>query len=232
MFVAGASGVIGLPLCKMLLVAGYEVYGTTRSAAKAEMLAAQGIKPVVADAFDAEGLLKTVGEIRPDVIFHELTDLPDGLAADQMEAALVRNARIRDEGTRNLVRAAKAAGVKKSSRKALRLCMRPMRRSLLPRIRRCWILPSRLTAKPPARCTAWSSKSPPTLRLSALCCVMAGCMARARALMRLWILPRLCTRKQRRTRRCWRCNASNRVFITRQTTMRGCRARRRNASWV
>ena len=30
-----------------------------------------------------------------------------------MEAALVRNARIRDEGTRNLVRAAKAAGVKK-----------------------------------------------------------------------------------------------------------------------
>ncbi len=30
-----------------------------------------------------------------------------------MEAALVHNARIRDEGTRNLVRAAKAAGVKK-----------------------------------------------------------------------------------------------------------------------
>lgn len=78
MFVAGASGVIGLPLCKMLLVA---------------------------DAFDAEGLLKIVGDIRPDVVFHELTDLPDGLAADQMEAALVRNARIRDEGTRNLVNA-------------------------------------------------------------------------------------------------------------------------------
>ena len=77
------------------------------------LLAAQGIKPVVVDALDAEGLLKTVCEIRPDVIFHELTDLPDGLAADQMEAALVRNARIRDEGTRNLVRAAKAAGVKK-----------------------------------------------------------------------------------------------------------------------
>ena len=57
MFVAGASGVIGLPLCKMLLVAGYEVYGTTRSAAKAEMLAAQGIKPVVADAFDCGGLI-------------------------------------------------------------------------------------------------------------------------------------------------------------------------------
>lgn len=63
MFVAGASGVIGLPLCKMLL-------------------AAQGIKPVVVDAFDTEGLLKIVGDIRPDVVFHELTAPPDGLAAD------------------------------------------------------------------------------------------------------------------------------------------------------
>ena len=67
-----------------------------------------------------------------------------------MEAALVHNARIRDEDTRNLVRAAKAAGVKKSSRKALRLCMRLMRRSLLPKMHPCWILPSQPTAKPRA----------------------------------------------------------------------------------
>ena len=113
LFVASASGVIGLPLCKMLLAAGHEVYGTTRNSAKAQMLMAHGIKPIIIDAFDADGLLKELEEIRPDVVFHELTDLPDGLAADQMEAALVRNARIRDEGTRNLVRAAKAAGVKK-----------------------------------------------------------------------------------------------------------------------
>ena len=116
MFVAGASGVIGLPLCKMLLAAGHEVYGTTRSSAKAQMLMAHGIKPIIIDAFDADGLLKELDEIRPDVVFHELTDLPDGLAADQMEAALVRNARIRDEGTRNLVRAAKVASVKKNHR--------------------------------------------------------------------------------------------------------------------
>ena len=85
MFVAGASSVIGLPLCKMLLAAGHEAYGTTRSPAKAEMLATLGIKPVIADAFDADGLLKTVGDIHPDVIFHELTDLPDGLDAADWE---------------------------------------------------------------------------------------------------------------------------------------------------
>lgn len=113
MFVAGASGVIGQTLCKMLLAEGFEVYGTTRSEIKAETLATMGIKPVVVDVFDAEKLMQQMVAIRPDVVFHELTDLPDGLAADQMEAALVRNARIRDEGTRNLVRAAKASGVKK-----------------------------------------------------------------------------------------------------------------------
>lgn len=113
MFVAGASGVIGQALCKLLLNEGFEVYGTTRSEAKAELLAKMGVKPVVIDVFDAQKLVEQMQAIRPDVVFHELTDLPDGLAADQMEAALVRNARIRDEGTRNLVRAAKAAGVKK-----------------------------------------------------------------------------------------------------------------------
>lgn len=113
MFVAGASGVIGLVLCKMLLAKGFEVYGTTRSEAKAESLAEIGVKPVIVDVFDAEKLTQLLMEILPDVVFHELTDLTDGLAADQMEAALVRNARIRDEGTRNLVQAAKTAGVKK-----------------------------------------------------------------------------------------------------------------------
>lgn len=125
MFVAGASGVIGQALCKLLLAEGFEVYGTTRSEAKAEMLAKMGVKPVIVDVFDAEKLQQQLTAIRPDVVFHELTDLPDGLAADQMEAALVRNARIRDEGTRNLVRAAKAAGVKKIIAQSIAFVYKP-----------------------------------------------------------------------------------------------------------
>lgn len=112
-FLAGASGVIGLPLCKMLLDAGYTVYGTTRSQAKAEMLAQLGVKPVVVDVFDADALEQAMLAAKPDIVQHQLTDLPDGLKAEEMVAALVRNARIRDEGTRNLVRAAQKAGAKK-----------------------------------------------------------------------------------------------------------------------
>lgn len=112
-FLAGASGVIGVPLCKLLLKAGYQVYGTTRSPVKAEMLEELGVKPVIIDVFDAAGLEQAMLEIKPEIVLHQLTDLPDGLKEDEMEAALVRNARIRDEGTRNLLAAAEKAGVKK-----------------------------------------------------------------------------------------------------------------------
>lgn len=44
------------------------------------------------------------------MVIHQLTDLPYALDAAQMTAALVRNARLRDEGTRNLVAAAVDAG--------------------------------------------------------------------------------------------------------------------------
>lgn len=77
------------------------------------MLADLGVKPVIIDVFDKEALVAEVAKIKPDVLFHQLTDLPDGLAQDEMAQALKRNARIREEGTANLIAAAKAGGVKK-----------------------------------------------------------------------------------------------------------------------
>jgi nucleoside-diphosphate-sugar epimerase len=110
-FVAGASGAVGRPLCRLLVADGFQVVGTTRSAAKAPALAALGVEPVVVDVFDAAGLRHAVAAARPDVVVHQLTDLPTALDAARMAAALVRTARIRDEGTRNLMSAAVASGV-------------------------------------------------------------------------------------------------------------------------
>lgn len=89
-FLAGASGVIGQPLSKALIAADHTVYSTTRSQAKADMLVQIGVKPVIVDAFDADQLAAVMAEIKPQIVLHQLTDLPDSLAADQMEAALVR----------------------------------------------------------------------------------------------------------------------------------------------
>jgi nucleoside-diphosphate-sugar epimerase len=108
-FIAGASGVIGRRLVPMLIEAGHEVHGGTRDERGAEVLRALGATPCVADVFDRDALQAAVRRARPAVVIHQLTDLPDGLDPARMGEAIARNARIRSEGTANLVSAALAA---------------------------------------------------------------------------------------------------------------------------
>jgi nucleoside-diphosphate-sugar epimerase len=112
-FLAGASGAIGRRLVPQLVAAGHRVTAATRQAAKAEDLRALGADPVVVDVFDADGLRAAVVAAEPEIVIHQLTDLPAGLDPSKMAEAIARNARIRDEGTRNLVEAAKAANAKR-----------------------------------------------------------------------------------------------------------------------
>lgn len=110
---AGASGVVGRRLLPLLRDAGHEVFGTTRSPANAERLRALGAEPRVVDVFDAAALARVVAEAQAEVVIHQLTDLPDRLDPEKMAEAIPRNARIRDEGTRNLITAARAAGARR-----------------------------------------------------------------------------------------------------------------------
>jgi nucleoside-diphosphate-sugar epimerase len=108
-FLAGASGVIGTRLTSLLTEAGHEVAGMTRSPEKATAISALGATPVICDVFDAPALTAAVVDFRPHVVLHELTDLPDDVT--RLAAFGAQNARIRREGTRNLLAAANAAGV-------------------------------------------------------------------------------------------------------------------------
>ncbi len=110
-FLAGASGVIGRRLVPLLVAAGHDVVGTTRSFAKATAITAQGATPALVDVFDAAALLRAVQAAKPQLVMHQLTDLPSAPGTPGYDAGLVRNARLRIDGTRNLVAAAKAAGV-------------------------------------------------------------------------------------------------------------------------
>lgn len=107
-FLAGASGVIGVRLLPLLVEQGHVVAAMTRSTGKAEHLQALGGEPVVCDVFDADRLTEAVMEFGPDAVMHQLTDLPDRL--DELDAHAAANDRMRSEGTRNLIAAAKAAG--------------------------------------------------------------------------------------------------------------------------
>jgi nucleoside-diphosphate-sugar epimerase len=112
-FLAGASGVIGRRLVPLLRQAGHSVVGTTRAPVKVSGLRALGAEPVVVDAFDASALSRAVTAAAPDIVIHQLTDLPAAPGTPGYEAGLERNARLRIDGTRHLVAAAKEAGVKR-----------------------------------------------------------------------------------------------------------------------
>jgi len=111
LFLAGASGVLGVRLVPLLVANGHVVAGMTRSPGKAQRLRALGAEPVVCDVYDAAALQKAVTAFRPEVVMHQLTDLPDDEAdlADAGDA----NARMRREGTRNVVAAAEGAGARR-----------------------------------------------------------------------------------------------------------------------
>src|SRR6516162_4340392 len=109
-FLAGAAGAVGRRLVPLLLEAGHDVFGTTRSTTKAHALRAAGVEPVIVDVFDAPALSGAITAARPDVVVHQLTDLPPGLDPARMAEGTRRNARMRREGTRNLVAGALAAG--------------------------------------------------------------------------------------------------------------------------
>lgn len=104
---------IGRVLCRMLVDDGWSVVGTTRSAAKANILHNIGVEPFIVDVFDATSLRDVVCRVRPHVVMHQLTDLPPALDPAKMGEARVRNARLREVGTRNLVAAAVAAGAQR-----------------------------------------------------------------------------------------------------------------------
>lgn len=112
-FLAGASGAIGRRLSQLLVADGWQVYGTTRFETKVSALEALGVLPVVVDVYDKDALTTAMVAAQPSVVIHQLTDLPPALDPEQMPAALVRNARLRIEGTRNLIAAAIQVGAQR-----------------------------------------------------------------------------------------------------------------------
>jgi nucleoside-diphosphate-sugar epimerase len=109
-FVAGATGVIGRGLVALLIEAGHDVTGMTRSQARADRLRELGCEAAVCDALDAPSVRVTVSSARPDAVIHVLTAIPPDLQQRNFKTALAPTNRLRQEGTRNLIAAAQAAG--------------------------------------------------------------------------------------------------------------------------
>ena len=112
-FVAGATGVIGRPLVALLLEAGHDVAAMTRSAARAAALRAQGVDAVVADALDPDGTRRAVVTARPEVVVHQLTDLPARIDLRHYERDVGPTSHLREVTGPLFARAAREAGARR-----------------------------------------------------------------------------------------------------------------------
>lgn len=110
-FIAGATGAIGLPLARALCTLGHQVIGMTRAGARIDRLRELGAGVSYADAFDAKAVLHAIEEVAPDAVIDQLTWLPANPA--EIIKSLPNDTRLRCEGGANLLAAAKAAGVRR-----------------------------------------------------------------------------------------------------------------------
>lgn len=124
-FVAGATGAVGRPLVRMLVEAGHEVTGLTRSTERAQDLEEAGATAVVGDVLDSEAVDRAVRAAEPEAVIQQLTELPTDWTPKAMARGLAKTGRVRVVGTENLAAAARAVGARRMIGQSMAFAYRP-----------------------------------------------------------------------------------------------------------
>ena len=106
--VAGATGVVGARLLPLLVSRGHDVAGISRSPGSADAIAATGARPYAADALDQAELVAAAMDFAPEVVVNQLTALGPQPDTSKFDRAFAKTNRLRTEGGRNLIAAARA----------------------------------------------------------------------------------------------------------------------------
>lgn len=109
--IAGASGELGSEVARLLLERGHEVWGLTRSESRLAELESKGLRPVRGDVLDADGIKAAVARSSPEVVVQVPIGIPE--RGPLRPKHLDSTNRLRTQGTRNLLDAAIAAGVRR-----------------------------------------------------------------------------------------------------------------------
>jgi len=112
-FIAGATGAIGQRLVPLLIDAGHEVVGTTRTPAKADGLRITGATPVVLDGHDLDAVRHAVIDAAPEVVVHQMTALSGDLDLRHFAETFAETNRLRTKTTDHLLMAAVEAGARR-----------------------------------------------------------------------------------------------------------------------
>ena len=109
--VAGATGVLGKQIVPLLVSAGHDVIGLARSRPAGKM--SGPVRMVAVDALDRTAVADVVREAAPDAVVTVLTAIPAEIDPKRMARQFRLTNRLRTQGTRNLLEAAAAVGVRR-----------------------------------------------------------------------------------------------------------------------
>ena len=112
-FVAGATGAIGRRLLPLLVEAGHEVVGSTRTPDKMEHIRSAGATPALMDGHNPDAIRRAVSEAQPEVVVHQMTALSGDFDLRRFARFFAETNRLRTQGTDHLVQAAVDAGAKR-----------------------------------------------------------------------------------------------------------------------
>lgn len=116
--VVGSTGVIGASATRALVAGGHDVFALSRTPAKGRLLESWGATAVPADIFDHHGLVAMFEGC--DAVVNAATRIPVGLRAAR-PASWRENDRLRTEGVRTVVAAARAAHVRRIVQESISL---------------------------------------------------------------------------------------------------------------
>ena len=111
-FVAGATGAIGRQLVPLLVAKRHQVFAATRTPNRLGSLDAQGAEPVLMNGLNRDEVMKVVVAAIPDVVIHQMTSLASMRDLKRFDDEFVLTNRLRIEGTRYLIDAARAVGAR------------------------------------------------------------------------------------------------------------------------
>jgi nucleoside-diphosphate-sugar epimerase len=110
-FVAGGTGVLGRRLVEALVDRGHEVTASTHRTENFSVIEALGARPALMDGLDDAAVRQAILETEPEVIINQITALSAPSRDDARWLALTN--RLRSEGTKTLMTAAREAGTRR-----------------------------------------------------------------------------------------------------------------------
>jgi nucleoside-diphosphate-sugar epimerase len=97
----------------MLVAAGHEVTGTSRTGRGAATIAANGATTAAVDVFDGAAVVEAMRRARPEVVIYQVTDLSKPDDEELTDEKLEANAHVREVGIRNVAAATAAVGARR-----------------------------------------------------------------------------------------------------------------------